>query len=192
MAYARATSLNGYWERMRRLLRMLGGDELPGGLQGVVIVGDSREPGATNVSYRRFSVASSFVGAIAALTDYTWRADVDLVIERVLFTFQTNATGASQLRVVSPAQVTAGGGVYNAVSAATGNWMDNPDGSAPPLSLRTGGAALGGVIHAWGCGAVGSQAFETPIYLPAGAAVSFYHPNNGITLGNMTLSGYVR
>lgn len=188
----RATSLNGYWERMRRLLRMLGGDQLPEGFTNVVIVGDSREPGATNVSYRRFSATLAWSAAIAALTDFTFRADVDLVVERVLFGFVSNQTTQSELRIASPAQVIAAGGVYNACTSANSAWLDAPDGSSPPLSNRTGGAAIGSRVHYWSASAIPQQRYEQPIFLPSGAALSFYMPNNGGTLGTMTIAGYVR
>lgn len=192
MGYVRSTSLNGYWERMRRLLRMLGGDALPEGLTGVVIVGDTREPGASNVSYRRFSVTASWSAAIAALTDFTFRPDVDVVVERAIFGFVVNQSAQSELRILSKSEVTASGGVYNACTSANSAWLDNPDGSSPPVSLRGGGTRLGNAVHYWSASAIPQQVFEYPLFLPAGSAVSFYMPNNGGTLGCMTLCGYVR
>lgn len=176
-------SLNGLWERGRRLFRLNAGADRPEGITPVWIAGDSREPFGQTNSYRRFSV--SFIQLIAIGNGYKLRADADLVIERIWWS-QTGGTNPPLY--LASAAATAAFGAFAAVTTVNSAWRDTPDGSSPPLSISNTAGTAGNVLS---YPTPNAQGPIESIYLPMGSALIWYAPGSAST-ATVYLEGLLR
>lgn len=197
---AASSSLNGFWERGRRLLRLLGSqwDER---VQPVIIVADSREPGGLPQSYRRFSlVMSGAVHAANSRTSILCEALDGVVLDSIAVTHGTLAAGIStNFRTLTPNQVAADGVAYTPIAVASlnvslaGAFTDSPAAGLPPFSVYTGlvnptaGNPFAAVPH------VTDRATDTRfgLFLPFGAALNIHYPQ-ATTLEVINIRGYLR
>lgn len=189
-SFSRKTALNGYYERLRRLMRMLGADPLPPDFASVVIAADSREPGAGSGAYRRFTVTRTLAAAVAADTTYIFVPRIDVVLTKVTVGWQGTATSNFSLRWLSPAQVTATG---LTLAQADGAWIDAPDGGLTPWDVHLAPVFAGaGSLGHWLGVVPGLHSLDLEAYLPAGAGVTWRLPATGTTYNHITFSGYAR
>lgn len=194
---APSSSLNGFWERGRRLLRLMG-SEWDSRAQSVVIIGDSREPCGLPQSYRRFMLTYSGAGH-AVGTCYKIRCDAldGVVITDLAFAHANVAAHPSLvLRTLTAAQVVADGAAYipitNAIATCAAAWVDNPAEGFPPFSGSTGGAvgagnpfySVNGLTERFNFSNVG-------IFLPFGAAINLYY-TQATTVESFNIAGYLK
>lgn len=191
------SSLAGFWERGRRLLRLFG-QQWDERVQPVMIVADSREPCGLPDSYRRFGLA--FAGTHALGTCLKIRCDAvnGAVLEDFYFSSTAPATVPFlHLRSLSVASAASDAGVtYNPVGQAFGSlagaYLDTPDDGQVPFSYATNGVVAAGRI--FGQGPFNSSHYgqmRLGIYLPQGAAINL---NYAQASANETfwITGYLR
>jgi hypothetical protein len=189
------SALNGYFERVRRLFRLVGVSDVPAGVMPVVIAGDSREPFATETSYREFGLsAPEVVGPLGAGAIVKWRFDSDCVITRVYNYNGSGATSTGGIYLATAADVIAdAAAAYTPASAAVswGAFAHRPEAGAPPASFATNGASPIGrrLAQTPRVGAV-PYAPELGIYMPAGTAIAIVGPTAG-TNWYVNIEGYV-
>ena len=195
----RVTNLNGYWDRLRSLLRLLGNEDLPEQVTGVIIAGDSRESGNCFGSYRRFGLSESLGGPIGAGgAVMKWRADQAVVITSMDYSHVVAGATfpAARLRTMSVDQVVADvAATYAVVSTGRAGWRDRPDASVPPISFAANGSVgLGAVVASLNTPQnVLTKFDDLEIFLPAGSGLLL----DFVTLSNITnvvvnLRGYVK
>jgi len=191
-------SLSGFWERGRRLLRILG-QEWDHRVQPVMIVADSREPGGLPQSYRRFAL--TFAGARAANSHLKLRCDAidGVVIDGICWNQSTSASTGPVLRLMSAATVISDAGAYNPVQNTitnfAGGWCDTPGDGYLPFSSGTAGGItnVGLQVHALQYnGNKGDGMMNLGIFLPFGSAMNFACGTNATALETITLTGYAR
>lgn len=191
------SSLAGFWERGRRLLRLFG-QQWDQRIQPVMIVGDSREPCGLPDTYRRFALA--FAGAHALGTCLKIRCDAIYGAVLEDFYFSSNAFAATpglHMRLLSPASAASDAGVtYNAVDQAfgslAGSWIDQPDDGRIPFSYATNGVVTAGRI--FGEGPFNSAHYgrmHLGIFLPKGAALNLNYAQAS-TNETFWMTGYLR
>lgn len=175
------SSLNGYFERVRRLFRLVGVSDVPSGVMPVVIAGDTREPFSTETSYRAFGLtAPEIAGPLGAGAVLKWRFDVDCVVTRVYNYNGAGPTSTGGLFVASAADVVAdAAATYASASTATtlGAFVHRPEAGAPPASFATNGASPIGRRYAQ-TPRIGSTPYaqEMGLFMPAGSAIVIVGP----------------
>lgn len=191
------SSLSGFWERGRRLLRLFG-QQWDERVQPVMIVADSREPCGLPDSYRRFALA--FAGTHALGTCCKIRCDAVYGCVLDDFYFSSNAFAASpglHMRLMSPAAVIAdAAAVYSSVDQTfgtlAGTFIDQPDDGRIPFSVATTGTVTAGRI--FGEGPFNSSHYgqmHLGIFLPQGAALNLNYAQAS-TNETFWITGYLR
>lgn len=186
MGYVQTTNLNGYWERLKKLLGMLGAQDLPPGMLSVVLAGDTREPGAASTgSYRRFA-ASEYKATIPGETATKWQFQADCVVEGLSLSFRT-VGGRHELYVLTTAQAATVPGYGTPTAAA---WTDTPDVTPPPLLQSTDNTVLGQKFYEMPAGP-GAYEYPSWLYFPRGSAL-YCRNRAGASVDLIwSISGYV-
>jgi hypothetical protein len=178
-------SLNGTWDRARRLFRMQYGGDIPKGIQPVWIAGDVREPMGQSGAYRRFQLSYNI--AIAAGNSLKIRSTVETVLSTVRYNF---TGGTPSVRLASAAQTdTLDPAGWAGVAANVSVWRDSPDGSTPPMESINSAGVTGNTLFA--ASLVGAVCETTDIFLPPGASIQFNSPAAVSTL-QIVIQGYTR
>lgn len=179
-------SLNGTWDRARRLFRMQYGGDVPKGITPVWIAGDAREPMGQVGAYRRF--VASWQVLVPAGSALKVRPSLDSVITSLRYTW---SAGTPSVRLASVAETQALNPTgWTQLTAANGSWADTPDGSLVPLDVQTTAGTTGNTAIT--ASITGTFLPDlSNLFLPAGASVQFYAPGAGTTF-SIVLQGYVR
>ncbi len=172
MTYSPVSSMNGYWARARKLLALLGAEELPKGVSGVVIVGDTREPGATFSSYRGFGVCQFNSGPAGVAAPNKFKFAIDVVITEIQVTHATAGASSPSLRVMDRAAVLAD--VAATFGAPTGTaWTDNPEAGQFPCTIASNGSTgVGRVFALANTTAALTFTYSGKLYLPTGTQLN--------------------
>jgi len=179
-------SLNGTWDRCRRLFRMGYGGDIPKDITPVWIAGDVREPFGQAGAYRRF--LSTWTRAIPAGSSLHLRGGSDVVLERVAYTF---SGGTPSVRMASGEQLNAAGVTgWASIPATNGVWRDSPDSSLIPMDFVELPGAVGNTAVFASIGG-GVLPILEDCYLPTGSDISWYSPG-AISTVSIVLHGYVR
>lgn len=190
------SSLAGFWERGRRLLRLFG-QQWDTRVQPVMIVADSREPCGLPDSYRRFALAFAGTHGLGSCLKIRCDAVYGAVLEDFYFSSTAPATVPFlHLRSMSPATVISDGAAYTAVDQAfgalAGAFIDTPDDGRIPFSYSNVGTVTAGRI--FGEGPFNSSHYgqmRLGMFLPQGAALNL---NYAQASANETffITGYLR
>lgn len=190
-------SLNGFWERARIALKLVGGG-LPQRVQPVLIVADSREPGGLPTAYRRFYFAIKIASQLN--TDpLKFVARADVVITRLSTFYSALAGDAPRLRIATAAEVAADAGAVYAVPGRTVlttgvcGWRDGPGTDPAPLAVSVAGGSttLGGIVRGMNNNVNAPFNDVYDCFLPTGAALAWEAP---ATITNLYVygEGYVK
>lgn len=139
------SSLNGYYERVRKILRLIGVSDIPIGVTPVVIVADSREPGATSSSYRKFTFGYDMLaGAVPASSVVKMKFLTDVVITGIAADWQGAAANSWQAYVQTAADIASDpGATYIAPNVNRAAWVHNPESGPPPFLMANNGTFAG-------------------------------------------------
>lgn len=186
------SSLNGYFERVRRLFKLVGVSDVPAGVTPVVIAGDSREPGTTVLSYRRFALAAPPVASLGAVTPQKFLFGADAVIDRIVYE-STGTAGANPIfRIMTVADVAAdAGATYNPVTTSQGAYVDRPEAGPPPFDFATNGSTVLGRVWRQLSTAPAARVFDAGLFLRSGEALCFVLPTGSTSIA-VSVEGYLR
>lgn len=185
-----STSLNGFWERARRLLQLFG-QQWDSRITPVLIVGDSREPAGMPDSYRRFSLGTQSSLALGGTWKLRCDAEHGAVITNISWWWDQPAAQSGNLRTMDEAQAVAGAPVYSPIVVAA--YMDRPSSGKPPFSEATTGTAnSGNIMWPFPRYAGGFLGGDCGIFLPKNTGLNFESPTAALTNFAVKLDGYLR